>query len=123
MTYKLISWLNRWSRKWLLDHAGAREDEKQRRKDRSKAVNGLKVTEHSIIRYFERFEGYDIDEIRNKITGGSLKSQVDKHGTGKYTVGDMTVVVDGNYVITVYKDNTPKVNSIRGLEALMEKIS
>lgn len=83
--------------------------------------NGLKVSDHAIVRFIDRIEGRDIKRIANEITGG-LKERVMKDGDGKYINGRMRVVVVGKWVKTVdgdinptnYKSNIVS-NPIRGL--------
>ncbi|MEL4307389.1 hypothetical protein [Joostella sp. CR20] len=62
--------------------------------------NTLKVSEHAIIRYFERVKGYDISEIENEILSNEVVSLVQKlGGTGGYPSGGFKVLMK-NYTVT-----------------------
>lgn len=84
--------------------------------------NGIKVSSHALIRYFERFEGYDIEKVTKKLTDENLAERVARYGDGKYKMGDdMTVVVMGSDIVTLYKHKPlykDTGNRIRGLERL-----
>ena len=59
----------------------------------------VKVTEHAIVRYFERILGFDIKAIEEK-----LKHGLDAHetlGSGTYPNEDFRVVVKDNHIVTV----------------------
>lgn len=59
----------------------------------------IKVTEHAIVRYFERVLGFDIEAIEQKLTQG-----LDAHetiGSGTYPNDDFKVVVKNNHIVTV----------------------
>ena len=52
-------------------------------------MNSIEVSDHAIVRYFERIIGFDIDELKNTILTGEFER-----------------VVRNNKVITIYPYNT-----------------
>lgn len=59
---------------------------------------GFDITDHALIRYFERIEDYNLREVRQKICQGVKK----KSGFSKQKIGDMTVVCRDDTILTVY---------------------
>ena len=59
------------------------------------------ITEHAIVRYFERVQGYDIEEIKQLICTEELQKNIKTLGDGKYPVNKFNVVVKNNTIITV----------------------
>jgi hypothetical protein len=72
------------------------EDYKRERNKR-----GLVVTDHSIVRYFERVLGLNIREIKETIIKQDLKERYRIMGNGTFDQGDFRVVVNDNTVITI----------------------
>lgn len=46
----------------------------------------IPVTDHAIVRYFERIEGRDIDQIKKEINNPDLIEQFEVLGNGDYPV-------------------------------------
>jgi len=62
----------------------------------------IKVSEHAIIRYFERVKGYNIEEIEKEILNEDIVSWVGKlGGTGTYPNMGYSVIMKNNTVTTV----------------------
>ena len=62
----------------------------------------LKVSEHAIVRYFERVKGYDISEVEKEILSEQVVDLVEKlGGNGKYPNGSFSVVMRNHTVLTV----------------------
>lgn len=62
----------------------------------------LKVSEHAIIRYFERVKGYDLEEIKKEILSEAAIDLINKLGTsGTYPSKDFQIVVKDSTVLTV----------------------
>lgn len=63
------------------------------------------VSEHAVLRYFERILGYDLEEIRRKILPVSVQEQVRKLRGGTFPVGKngdaFHIVVKQQVVVTV----------------------
>jgi len=60
------------------------------------------VSDHAIVRYFERIVGIDMDEVRGKILCEGTAAAVDRLGDGRYpVVGGGTAVVRNKVVVTV----------------------
>lgn len=61
-----------------------------------------KVSEHAFLRYFQRVEGYDLNEIRNKILPTDTLKIIDVLGkSGIYPVENFKVVLKDNTVVTI----------------------
>lgn len=64
--------------------------------------NDVKVSEHAIVRYFERVLGFDIPVIEKEIKNG-IEEQIKVLGSsGNYVVKTYTAVVSDNTVVTIY---------------------
>jgi len=61
------------------------------------------VTDHAIVRYFERCLNYNIDEIRTTICPSDVKKKVKVLTNCKYPVKDFEIVVKDNKIVTVQK--------------------
>jgi len=61
----------------------------------------LKVSEHAIVRYFERVKGFNISEIENEILNDSVLDMVEKLGdSGRYPNSNNYIVVLKNSTVT-----------------------
>ena len=80
------------------------EQRKKRREIRNaKKKPELRVSDHAIMRYFERVMGYDIDEIKAEIINQEVVSQVRVLGkSGRFSNGRFHVVMEDGVVATVY---------------------
>jgi len=64
--------------------------------------NDLKVSEHTIVRYFERVKGFNIEEIQNEILSDNVVKLVEQlGGNGSYPNEGFSVVIKNNTVTTV----------------------
>jgi len=63
----------------------------------------IPVTDHAIVRYFERIEGRDIGKIKKEINNPELLEWYDKLGDGgKYPVNnEYRAVISGGKVVTI----------------------
>jgi hypothetical protein len=62
----------------------------------------IRVTEHALLRYFERVLGFDLKEISNQMITEDLKSKIEVLGkTLEYPMGDVTAVVKNNAIVTI----------------------
>jgi hypothetical protein len=60
----------------------------------------LKVSEHAIVRYFERVKGFDIEQVEKEILSEKVLGLVDKlGGNGSYPSDGFSVVMK-NYTVT-----------------------
>lgn len=68
------------------------------------------VSEHAILRYLERVQGVDIEEIKRKIVSQSAEKQIKALGSGVFPVGGSHKLrVRKGYVVTVLtKDLHPE---------------
>lgn len=105
----LVRFINKKTSAYLRKHYGLNREYNFSLKLRRKKINGVHISEHAIVRYFERVEGYDIEEVMKRIVGNFEN----KGGVGKYKSGDLILVVDGDTIVTLYKDDSPKVNTAR----------
>jgi chromosome segregation ATPase len=66
--------------------------------------NKPRVSEHAIIRYFERVKGYNLEEIEKEILSEEVLTLVDKlGGTGGYPNKDFQVFMKNYTVTTIVK--------------------
>jgi predicted nuclease with TOPRIM domain len=64
--------------------------------------DNLKVSEHAIVRYFERVKGFDIEAIEKEILSDSVIELVDKlGGSGSYPNAEYSVVMKNYTVVTL----------------------
>lgn len=62
----------------------------------------IKVSEHAIVRYFERVLGHDIEAIEKQIVTPELLELVEKLGdSGGYPVGDFKVLIKDGTITTI----------------------
>lgn len=62
----------------------------------------LKVSEHAIVRYFERVKGFSIEEIEKEILSPQVIDLVGKlGGNGSYPNNNFSVVMKNHTVITI----------------------
>ncbi len=77
----------------------------QRLKDEMNKLDSsenLKVSEHAIVRYFERVKGFNIEEVEKEILSESVLDLVGKlGGSGSYPNNNFSVVMKNNTVITI----------------------
>lgn len=59
------------------------------------------ITDHAVIRYFERKLGYDVESLRKIILPDEIKEQVRTLGNGEYPVNGFKIVVKNKRVVTV----------------------
>lgn len=115
MLLKIIEWINKKTYSYLKGRYGVVEDTNHHTKRRRRSREGIRVTDRALIRYFERFEGYDIDSLYNTISAG-----VDvRPGLSRQRYGDMIIISNDGTVVTVFKDSNRTSNSIRGVDKLI----
>jgi hypothetical protein len=65
-------------------------------------VKALKVSEHAIVRYFERVKGFDIANIEKEILSDSVVGLVEKlGGSGTYPNDEFSVIIKDFTVTTI----------------------
>jgi len=63
----------------------------------------IKVSDHALIRYLERKLSLDLNDIRSEIMSEKLLSYANMVGkTGKFTMGDMKIVMKNGVIVTLY---------------------
>lgn len=66
--------------------------------------NNIRVSEHAILRYFERVLGFDIKEIENKILSDEIKKMVNTvGGSGQFPNDGFRVAMKEFTVTTILK--------------------
>lgn len=66
--------------------------------------NDIRVSEHAIVRYFERVKGFDISEIEKEIITEEVTKLIDVlGGSGKYPNKDFQVVMKDFTVTSIIK--------------------
>lgn len=92
--------------KRLMDEkAGARNTLKQIQTQIESLLTDVVVSEHAIIRYFERYLGYNIDEIKQTILPENIKDKIKFLRNCEYPVNGFSIVVKENKVVTLYKNS------------------
>jgi hypothetical protein len=70
--------------------------------DKLNGKENLKVSEHAIVRYFERVLGSDIGLIEKKILTDEVVALVEKlGGTGTFNCDGFSVVIKNYTVVTI----------------------
>lgn len=70
--------------------------------DSFKNNGSVKVSEHAIVRYFERVKGFNISEIEKDILTDEVLTLVEQlGGTGTYPNKDFKVLMKGHTVTTI----------------------
>lgn len=65
----------------------------------------LKVSEHAIVRYFERVKGFSIEEIEKEILSDEILKMVETlGGNGTYTNNGFSVLIKNHTVTTITKN-------------------
>ena len=76
--------------------------------DRIKGHGGkLVVSEHAILRYFERVLKFDIEEIKKKILPEEQENQIKVLGSGTFVTDTHRLKVRNGVVITILSDSEP----------------
>ena len=75
-----------------------------------KANELVTVTDHAVLRYLERMEGYNIEQLRQLVCPLAIRKQIIKlGGKGKFPVANKTdgtnhiVAVENHKVVTVHE--------------------
>lgn len=63
--------------------------------------NDLNISEHAIVRYFERVLGYDLEKLKNSIITEELIKNHSIVGNGNYQFGKNTLVIKNKTIITI----------------------
>ncbi len=65
------------------------------------------VSDHAIVRYFERVMGVDLEEVTDKILPPEMEESVEILGSGHFPVndGEFKIVVKNGVVVTVLTDS------------------
>ncbi len=87
-----------------------RENEKlarfQREIDRLKKFNNtLIVSEHAILRYLERVQGINIEEIKKKILPVEVETKIRTIGNGSFPAETHRIKVQNGVVVTILTDD------------------
>jgi len=67
----------------------------------NKMTSEIVITEHALLRYFQRVLGYDLDEIKNKILSDKAREDILKLNTCEYPVEGFKLIVRNNIVVTI----------------------
>lgn len=59
------------------------------------------VSEHALLRYFERVMGFDLEEIKRQMLTDQAKAMICQFGSGKIPGGGCRLVVQNRVVVTV----------------------
>jgi hypothetical protein len=69
--------------------------------ERVREVGSAVVSEHALLRYFERVMGFDLTEIRSKVIPEKTAELISKLGSGVYPVDGFKIKVKDNVVVTL----------------------
>jgi len=62
----------------------------------------VKISEHAIVRFFERVKGYNIEDIEKEILSAQVVTLIEKlGGNGTYPSENFSVVMKNNVVTTI----------------------
>lgn len=61
----------------------------------------LIISEHAFLRYLERVEGINLEEIQAKILTKELMMKYKTLGNGTFPIGDFKIVIRNNTVVTI----------------------
>jgi predicted RND superfamily exporter protein len=67
----------------------------------NKMMPEIVITEHALLRYFQRVLGYDLEEIKNKILPDKAKEDISKLNTCEYPVEGFKLIVKNNVIVTI----------------------
>ena len=70
-------------------------------KEISDLIKEPSVSEHAIIRYFERVLGINIEDIKSTIMPEETIKQIKTLGDGKYPVKDFYIICKQNSIVTI----------------------
>jgi len=73
-------------------------DLKSKIKEAKKKPN---ISEHAIVRYFERVRGINVQEIRDNLLSKKIINQINVLGSGKIPMEDCTLIVKDKCVVSV----------------------
>jgi len=68
------------------------------------------ITDHALLRYFQRVLGYDLEEIKLKILPDKAREDILKLNTCNYSVNGFSLVVKDNVVVTIEPIKNDKTN-------------
>jgi len=73
-------------------------------RDLKDITSDIVITEHAILRYLERVQKIDIENVKNEILSPVIKKQLLQLNNCKYPVKDFFILVKDNKIVTVLKD-------------------
>tara|TARA_R110000822_G_scaffold310329_1_gene442613 strand:+ start:186 stop:503 length:318 start_codon:yes stop_codon:yes gene_type:complete len=71
----------------------------------------MRVTDHAVLRYLERVEGFDVEDLREQLANTEVLKLAAALGNGEYPVGKQgegVLVVNEGVVVTVLPSRTKK---------------
>lgn len=69
------------------------------------AADGIIISEHALIRYFERVLGFDIEKIKREMIPEKVQSQIHLMKSGVFPVGEYRLRVRTGTVVTVLTED------------------
>lgn len=78
-----------------------KETLQERIKELESGSKNLVVSEHALLRYFERVLGFDLEVIKNDILTDTVKARWSSLGNGKYPIQDGRAVIKDSVVVTI----------------------
>ena len=77
-------------------------------KQKYRRTKEIKFSAHSIIRYFERVLGYDIDEIKKEMMKNGLQQRYEVMGDGIFDQGNFRATIKNGTYLTVINPKEKK---------------
>lgn len=71
------------------------------------------VSEHALLRYFERVLEYDLDVIRDGLLSGNMKAIIKQMKSGRFPCGDAFLVVRNGVVTTIETNELRKPKKVK----------
>lgn len=59
------------------------------------------VSEHALVRYFERVKQFDLEVVKKELLPEKVKEQIAVLGDGRYPVDSFKIVIKNNTVVSV----------------------
>ncbi len=82
----------------------------------SKKINNIlstvNVTDHAVIRYFERVLGYNIEDIKKKILPEEIIPNIKQLTNCDYPMSGFKIIVRSNRVVTVYTNGMEETKDL-----------
>jgi len=73
----------------------------------------VNISDHALVRYFERVLGFNIEGIRDSLVTEELREQVNILGDGIYQSGEYHLIIRNKIVVTLIPKNWKVTTGIK----------